>query len=96
MTIEDMQFLANVEDYCRKNPEIIPNLITTLTLSIRTRLTEEKEKRLSAECALAIALCRKGKTTDGMLLGKLKELQGYSSLDFQRNIDELEEKQKEG
>ena len=94
MTIEDLKFLAEVEDYCRKKPEIIPSLITTLTLSIRTRLTEENEKRLSAECALAIALCRRGKTTDGMLLGKLKELQGYSSLDFQRNIDELEEKQK--
>ena len=95
MTIDDIQFLENVENYCRKNPEIIPNLITTLTLSIRTRLTEENEKRLSAECALAIALCRRGKTTDGMLLGKLKELQGYSSLDFQKNIEELEKKQSE-
>lgn len=94
MTIEDMRFLEIVEDYCKTNTEIIPHLINSLTMAIRRRIADEIEKRVSAECALAIAMCRRGKRTDRMLLGKLKELQGYSSLDFQKNIEEIEEKQK--
>ena len=73
------QFLHLVESYVKEDPEVAAFIHESVASGLRASLQDAMERASDMEVALAVAVGRKHKGSDALILDKLKKWEGRTS-----------------
>lgn len=85
MTNED--FLTLVTGYVKQNPEVSAHIASAVEKGISEALHETKQRASDMEAALAVALSRRYKNHDELIIQKLEKWKNKTSLCWENTID---------
>jgi hypothetical protein len=96
MKLEHLQFLASVEDFVKKNPELMGQLIQAAQSGVNARLQETHSRAVDMETVAAIALdARLFKKRQWHLAELLSKWEGRTNLVFTELVTKLRDSQKQ-
>lgn len=84
------EFLAYVQAYVTANPGCGAFVSEFVAKGIENARKADMDRALDMECALSIALARRFKAGDGIILDKLKKWEGNSCLNWSSTIEAIE------
>lgn len=88
--IEHSQFLTYIKDYISKHPEVAAYINDFIAKGIELSRKEALERAADMEIALCVAIAKRYKGRDELILSKLKKWNGNSSLRWDDVIETLE------
>jgi hypothetical protein len=89
MMIDHSAFLAGIESYIRKHPEAAAYVQDSVAKGITASLQRTLERAADMEVALAIALARRYKNSDDIILSKLEKWHDRSAVNWTSTIEKL-------
>lgn len=92
MKQEHYEFLAYVQAYVAKNPELSSYVVQAASAGVTDALDKIKELALNCESLAVLAMSRRTKSVDSCVLAKLKQINGKSRMNWDSEIADLEAK----
>ena len=89
---EHIEFYTYVQSYIENNPECGAYVSDFVAKGIEKSRVEAMQRAADMEVALTVALAKKFKKPDELILSKLEKWQGKSALNWASTIDELRKK----
>lgn len=90
MKMEHESFLRNIESYVTKNPEVGAYVSDFVARGIEASRKEALERACDMEVALSVAIAKRWKGREELILSKLKKWNGASSLRWDDVISTME------
>lgn len=87
---EHEQFLHEVADYVKKNPEIAARVVEATQRGINQALEETRQRAVDMETALACAMNHRLKNWKYLVVNILGKWQNRTSLNWNHEIQQLE------
>ena len=86
---EHWEFLLGVKQYISEHPEVAAKISDYVAAGISESRREALERAADMEVALTVALAKKFKKPNELILSKIEKWQGRSSLNWESAIEEL-------
>lgn len=82
-------FLKGVELYVKANPEVAAHIASHVERGISSALQETRERASDMEAALSVAIAKRYKKRDELILQKLEKWKDKSSLNWTNTINDI-------
>lgn len=86
---EHWEFLMAVKNYIAEHPEVAASISDYVAAGISESRKEALERAADMEVALTVALAKKFRKPNELILSKIEKWQGRSALNWASTIEEL-------
>lgn len=86
---EHWEFLMGVKNYISEHPEVAAKVSDYVAAGISESRQEALERAADMEIALTVALAKKFRKSNELILSKIEKWQGRSALNWETAIEDL-------